>query len=69
MANCQTNVSAGFLVVYYELPEDQCNRRVSKIHIDDISRSACRKWRSLVAYLGMKEIVISDIEHRTRVST
>lgn len=50
-------------MVYYDLTEERCNRRISEIHIGDISRSICRKWRSLVAYLGLKEIVISDIEH------
>lgn len=62
---CQRSVSVSFLMVYYDITEHQCNKQISEIHIRDISRSACRKWRSLVAYLGMKEIVISDIEHES----
>jgi hypothetical protein len=55
--------SVSVLMVQYGLTEDQCNKQISKVHIGDISRSACRKWRLIPAYLGMKDIVISDIEH------
>lgn len=41
---------------------DLCNKRITEIHIGNISRSTCRKWRLLVVYLGLKAIVVSDIE-------
>ena len=60
-------VSVDFLVANYTLTEECCSRQISEVHIDDISRCICRKWRSLVPQLKLKGIVISDIEHETGV--
>lgn len=51
------------LMLDYNLTQDCCNRQITKIHVGDISRNVCRRWKSLVAYLGMRGIVVSNIEH------
>ena len=38
----------------YELNESEVTKSVSPIHLQQISRSRCRKWRLLPAALGME---------------
>ena len=38
------------------------SEQVSDVHLQDISRSCCSKWRRLPARLEMEEIVVQDID-------
>ena len=46
----------------YQLAEKDCNGAVSEVHLQEISRSCCKKWRLLPAHLEMKEVVVNDID-------
>lgn len=46
----------------YNLGEEDCNRKVTDVHIEKISRSFCRKWRSLPSHLELDDIVVCDVE-------
>lgn len=46
----------------YQLKAEDYSRQISDKDIDVISRSFCTKWRSLPSYLGMKKIVVGDID-------
>lgn len=48
---------------HYQLSEESCNRKVSNTHLEKISESFCRKWRSLPSFLEMETIVVNDIDH------
>ena len=55
-----TTVSS--LLKQYQLKEEDVSKQVTDLHIDKISRSHCKKWKSLPAYLEMEGIVASDID-------
>ena len=42
--------------------EKDCDGAVSDVHLQEISQSCCTKWRLLPAHLGMKEVVVNDID-------
>lgn len=46
---------------YYQLREEDGNKQISALHLEDISLNSCRKWRLLPSRLGLKEIVVHDI--------
>ena len=48
----------------YNLKEEDVNKKVSDLHIDEISRSDCNEWRSLPAQFKMKKIVATDIDRK-----
>ena len=48
----------------YQLKEEDVNEQVTDLHIHEISRSHCKKWKSLPAYLEMEGIVASDIDKK-----
>jgi len=50
------------LVEHYNLTEGDCNKPVSDVHLECISRSHCEHWKRLPAHLGMDPIVAKDIE-------
>lgn len=52
------------LLEQYQLLQEDVNRQITDIHIDEISRSHCKKWKSLPAYMEMEGIVASDIEKK-----
>ena len=47
----------------YQLAEKDCDGAVSEVHLLEISRSCCKKWRLLPAHLEMREVVVDDIDH------
>jgi hypothetical protein len=54
--------SLGSLLVDYHLREEDVNRMITDLDIDEISRTGCRKWISLPAHLQMAAIVAEDID-------
>ncbi len=46
----------------YQLKREDCNKKVSDRHLEEISSSHCGKWRSLPAYLDMKTINMEDTD-------
>ncbi len=46
----------------YSLSDEDCSVEISKCHLQKISSSLCKDWRSLPAHLEMESIVASDIE-------
>ena len=46
----------------YGLSEKDGDRKVSDVHVDEISRLYCKKWRSLYPHLELDEIVVADTE-------
>ena len=52
------------LLKQYKIKEKDVNREVTDIHIDKISQSHCKKWKSLPAYLEMENMVVSDIDDK-----
>lgn len=57
-----TAVTVSSMMKQHQLKEEDCNKKVSDKHLDAISRSHCRKWRSLPAHLEMATIVVDDID-------
>ena len=55
--------SAVKLLEQYGLCEEECNGKVTDEHLLTISRSYCKKWRSLYPYLDMKRIDVAIAEH------
>ena len=45
------------------LSEEGGNRRVSDIHIEEISRLYCKRWKLLCPHLEMEGIIVSDVDH------
>ena len=56
-------VTVDSLISKYHISRDACNKRVSDLHIIDISLKHCRKWRDLPNYLGIDKIAVSDLEY------
>ena len=52
------------LLEQYQLKEEDVNKQVTDLHINEISRSHCKKWKSLPAYLEMEGIVAGDIDKK-----
>ncbi len=50
------------LMEHYQLKEEDCNRQISTLHLDEISLNFSRKWRFLPARLKMEDIVAYDID-------
>ena len=50
------------LIVNYHLTEEGVNKQITDRHMEVISRSSCKKWRSLPAHLDLDSIVEEDID-------
>ena len=48
------------LMEKHGLSEEDWNQKVSDIHVGDISRCLCEKWRYLYCHLDLDKIVVSD---------
>ena len=69
MAECKTtspeeshDTTMEDLIIRYHLDIQDCKRQITDEHIDEISRSHCREWRSLPSQLEMSTIVEHDID-------
>ena len=47
----------------YKLNNDDCNKQVTGIHLEKISRSYSKRWMHLIPYLDMDTIVGSDLQY------
>ena len=47
---------------YCGLTEEDVSKKITDEHIEFISRSLCRQWKSLPAHLGLAIIVVDDID-------
>ena len=52
------------LLKHYELTEEDLNKPVSDSHVEGISRSSCKHWKSLPAHLGLKPITAEDSDRK-----
>ena len=52
------------LLKRYELTEEDLNKPVSDSHVEQISRSSCKHWKSLPGYLGLKPITAEDSDQK-----
>ncbi len=65
---CQTTmaapltVSVSDLMKYYGLTEKECNCGIKDAHLEDISRTLGKDWRSLPSQFGMPNISKNDID-------
>ena len=50
------------LMSQYRLTERQYNKQVSDIHLEKLSRSGCKQWKSLPPHLKLEAIVAEDID-------
>ena len=62
MAGVSSSSDVTDLLEQFSLQEEDCNKEVSAAHVEDVSRRACSKWRSLPAPLEMEEIVVNDVD-------
>lgn len=46
----------------YGLSDGDCKQQVTDVHLDLISRSSCKQWRSLPSHLNLETIVAEDID-------
>ena len=51
------------LIARYHLTEEDVSKQITDEHIEVISRSTCRKWRSLYAHLDLSSIAVDDVDH------
>ena len=63
-ASADISSSIGFLhlLKHYQLKEEDLKKQITDKHLDEISCTCCRKWKSLRSHMEMKEIVEHDIE-------
>ena len=47
---------------HYGLTEGQYNQVVSDTHLEKLSRSGCKQWKSLPPYLNLDTILVEDID-------
>ena len=50
------------LMSQYQLTESQYNQQVSDTHLEKLSRSGCKQWKSLPPHLKLEAIVAEDID-------
>ena len=50
------------LMSQYKLTESQYNQQVSDTHLEKLSRSGCKQWKSLPPHLELEAIVAEDID-------
>ena len=50
------------LLGQFELTEEECQRQISDPHLEEISRTSSRKWRSLPSHLELPDTTVGDIE-------
>ena len=64
MSSCDQEESSTFLPLMskYTLTERQYNRQVSDTHLEKLSRSGCKEWKSLPPYLKLEGMVAEDID-------
>ena len=55
-----TTVSS--LLEKYQIKDEDINTQVTDLHVDEIARSHCKKWKSLPAHLQMEAIAAKDID-------
>ena len=55
-------VSVSDLMKYYGLTEKDCNWAVKEAHLEDLSHTIGKEWRSLPSNLGMPSITRNDID-------
>ena len=46
----------------YGMTEEHYNKQVTNIHLEELSRSGCKLWKSLPPHLELKTIVAEDID-------
>ena len=49
-------------VEFYGLTRRHCDRPVSDLHLERISRSCFKYWKLLPDYLGLKTVMVHDID-------
>ena len=54
------------LMSQYRLTERQYNKQVSDTHLEKLSRSGCKQWKSLPPHLKLETIVAEDIDKRQK---
>ena len=47
---------------HYGLSEEDCNKQISDLSLEDIARSSCRKWRDLPSRFVLPSILAEDID-------
>ena len=47
---------------HYGMTEGHCDQPVSDIHLEELSRTGCKQWKSLPPHLKVKTIVAEDID-------
>ena len=50
------------LLKKYQLSGSSCKKQVNTGHLETISRSGCKEWKSLPAHLELEDIVAEDID-------
>ena len=50
------------LINHYGLTEEDCNKQVSGVHLEKISRSCCENWFRLTVHLGLEIGVAKSIK-------
>ena len=50
------------LIRQFQLTDEQCNKKVTDVHLDKISHVSHCQWRRLPPYLKMKTSVVADID-------
>ena len=50
------------LTSHYRLPEGLYDQSISDIHLEELSRSGCKQWKSLPSHLELETIVAEDID-------
>ena len=55
------DASVSSLFSHHQVKEEDADKQVSDKHLDEISRTCCRKWKSLRPHLEMEEIVEHNI--------
>ncbi len=46
----------------FGLSEEHANQKVSDVHMVEISRCYCKRWKLLCPYLDLEGIIVNDME-------
>ena len=56
------------LCTHFELADQDLDKVISDLHLDEIARTRCTYWKSLPSRLGLPDIVAKDIDIKGSLS-
>ena len=52
------------LLESYKLSVQECQRKITEVHLQEIARSCCKDWKWLGPYLKINKVEVNDIDSK-----